>query len=230
MRLIELKTRSRVVKKAYNFLEIRQMAEEKREKGLILETPFEDQERQLTDSPEDLDTQIRQILDSEQETFQTAESEYDQKTDIYALAKQAQADRLVERMDRAITERREDLKQTKKRKPGFIEGIWRNADWKKEVARKEKRIDQLVRKRSAVVRVRSSMNETYRLGLQKMRREEPELARERDRELQERDKARLAAQDSLRNVRVLTQTLTLGQETRKRSRARTLGQENGKEW
>ena len=74
MRLIELKTRSRVVKKAYNFLEIRQMAEEKREKGLILETPFEDQERQLTDSPEDLDTQIRQILDSEQETFQTAES------------------------------------------------------------------------------------------------------------------------------------------------------------
>ena len=63
-----------------------------------------------------------------------------------------------------------------------------------------------------------------------MRREEPELARERDRELQERDKARLAAQDSLRNVRVLTQTLTLGQETRKRSRARTLGQENGKEW
>ncbi len=227
MRFIEWKTRSSVVNTAHNFLEIRKMAEEKRESGVIYEVPFEERERQMLEDPDDLDTQIRQILDVEQETFLSPENEYNEKTDIYVLAKQAQADRLVERMDRAITERKEDLRNTMAKKPGFIEGIWRNADWKKQVAQKEKRINQLMRRRSNVARVRSNMNETYRLGIQKLRHDEPDLARKRDIEREEEMKAEMAARDSLKAVCALTNTQTIGQEKRKRSRARTLGQDNG---
>ncbi|MBR4604643.1 MAG: hypothetical protein IKO41_00240 [Lachnospiraceae bacterium] len=184
MRLIQWLIHTKKQDVAENFFDAQ---ERERQKRRDEEWQEKEIDRMLDrDNPGDLELQMRQIQNEERRFFADSEIEYNDKAEAYALAKRNQADRIMDRMDRAIRRVEQAQARHQRQKPNMIQSLWKGKEWESKNARFEKRLRQLYKHRKSLQMLREDIEELRVRGMKRLRFLEPELAKKRDKIVSDR--------------------------------------------